>query len=102
MESSRQVLTICSLSGDDVECPSLERSPDDVALSGSEDGLNVLPNDPTLSDRQYVSRGNNLKNGLSDLINIHVPNKRARRTLMLQDHDKNGSVSYRNIWMRKL
>jgi len=26
----------------------------------------------------------------------------TRRTLMLQDHDKNGSVSYRNIWMRKL
>jgi len=26
----------------------------------------------------------------------------TRRSLMLQDHDKNGAVSYRNIWMRKL
>ena len=28
--------------------------------------------------------------------------KDARKTLMLQDHDKNGTVSYRNIWMRKI
>ena len=28
--------------------------------------------------------------------------KDTRKTLMLQDHDKNGTVSYRNIWMRKI
>ena len=28
--------------------------------------------------------------------------KDTRKTLMLQDHDKNGSVSYKNIWMRKI
>ena len=26
----------------------------------------------------------------------------TRKTLMLQDHDQNGTVSYRNIWMRKI
>ena len=28
--------------------------------------------------------------------------KDTRKTLMLQDHDKNGTVSYRNIWMRNI
>ena len=28
--------------------------------------------------------------------------KGTRKVLILQDHDKNGTVSYRNIWMRKL
>ena len=28
--------------------------------------------------------------------------KGTRKTLILQDHDKNGTVSYRNIWMRKI
>ncbi len=28
--------------------------------------------------------------------------KDTRKTLMIQDHDKNGTVSYRNIWMRKI
>ena len=28
--------------------------------------------------------------------------KGTRKVLILQDHDKNGTVSYRNIWMREL
>lgn len=28
--------------------------------------------------------------------------KDTRKTLILQDHDKNGKVSYRNIWMREI
>ena len=40
---------------------------------------------------------------VAEILGFTLPvEKNSRRTLMLQDHDKNGSVSYRNIWMRKL
>ena len=65
---------------------------------------------------KYNNRGDIIKSGsftvfhngvlIQNNVEIKRPTmsieKDTRKTLMLQDHDKNGTVSYRNIWVRKI
>ena len=71
----------------------------------------IIFNSPKYDDNGEIIKPGSfivLHNGIiiQNAVKINSPTlgieKGTRKVLILQDHDKNGSVSYRNIWMRKI
>lgn len=71
----------------------------------------IIFNSPKYDDYGGITKPGSfivLHNGIiiQNAVKINSPTlgieKGTRKVLILQDHDKNGSVSYRNIWMRKI
>jgi len=71
----------------------------------------IIFNTPKYDDKGVIVKPGSfivLHNGviIQNAVEINGPtlgiDKGTRKVLVLQDHDKNGSVSYRNIWMRRI
>ena len=71
----------------------------------------IIFNAPKYDDKEVIAKPGSfivLHNGviIQNAVEINSPtlgiDKGTRKVLILQDHDKNGSVSYRNIWMRRI
>ncbi len=71
----------------------------------------IIFNSPKYDDNGEIIKPGSfivLHNGIiiQNAVKINSPTlgieKGTRKVLILQDHDKNGKVSYRNIWMRKI
>jgi len=71
----------------------------------------IIFNTPKYDDKGVIVKSGSfivLHNGviIQNAVEINGPtlgiDKGIRKVLVLQDHDKNGSVSYRNIWMRRI
>ena len=71
----------------------------------------IIFNSPKYDDNGGIIKPGSfivLHNGIiiQNAVKINGPTlgieKGTRKVLILQDHDKNGDVSYRNIWMRKI
>ena len=71
----------------------------------------IIFNSPEYDDKKEIIKPGSfivLHNGviIQNAVKINSPTlgieKGTKKVLILQDHDKNGSVSYRNIWMRRI
>ena len=71
----------------------------------------IIFNSPKYDDNGEIIKPGSfivLHNGviIQNAVEINSPtlgiDKGTKKVLILQDHDKNGSVSYRNIWMRRI